>query len=150
MYKCDMCADLLEKGEKPVCETACPKDAIKFGPLEEIREEAYRRAEEVNGYVYGDKENSGTLTFYVSDVPFSDINDAIMKKIEEEGDTKPGRPHMKPDVENPLDSATGFLAAAAIAPVAGAAAAGITAYKIMKGEKKVGVSKGEENRKEDL
>ena len=75
-----------------------------------------------------------------------------MKKIEEEEDTRPGRPHMKPDVENPLDSATGFLAAAAIAPVAGAAAAGITAYKIMKGEKKkkVGVSKGEENREEDL
>ncbi len=63
MYKCDMCADLLEKGQKPACETACPKDAITFGPFEQIRKEAYERAKEVNGYVYGDKENQWNAHF---------------------------------------------------------------------------------------
>lgn len=151
MYKCDMCADLLAKGEKPACETSCPKDAITFGPLEKIRNEAYERAEAINGYVYGDKENSGTLTFYVSDVSFSDINEAIEEKKKAEGDERPGRPHMKPEVENPLDTATGFMASTVIAPVAGAAAAGITAYKILKGEKeKAEVPQDEEKEKEDL
>lgn len=135
MYKCDMCADLLKKGEKPACETACPNGAIEFGPYEEIRKKAYARAEEIGGYVYGDKENSGTLTLYVSDVSFKDINDAIMEKKNVENDTRPGRPHMEPEVENMLETAHGYLLAALVAPVAGAAAAGISAYKIMKGEK---------------
>ncbi len=136
MYKCDMCADLLEKGEKPACETACPNDAIIFGPYEEIKKKAYDRAAEINGYVYGDKENSGTLTFYVSDVPFEVIDEAITKKKKAENDDKPGRPHMKPDVENFLETAHGYMLATLVAPIAGACAAGITAYKIMKGEKR--------------
>lgn len=135
MYKCDMCADLLEKGKKPACETACPNGAIEFGPYEEIRKKAYARAEEVGGYVYGDKENSGTLTFYVSDVSFKDINEAILEKKKAENDTRPGRPHMEPEVENMLETAHGYMLATLVAPIAGAAAAGITAYKIMKGEK---------------
>lgn len=136
MYKCDMCADLLEKGKKPACETACPNGAIEFGPYEEIKKKAYDRAFEIGGYIYGDRENSGTLTFYVSDVPFQDINEAIMKKKQEENDERPGRPHMKPEVENMLHTANGYMLATLVAPIAGAAAAGITAYKIMKGEHK--------------
>lgn len=144
MYKCDMCADLLAQGEKPACETACPKDAIIFGPYHEIREEAYRRAEAIGGYVYGDKENGGTLTFYVSDVPFAAIDEAITKKKEAENDTKPGRPHMRPEVENVLDSAYGMMWATLLAPVAGAAAAGITVYKTISGKR----DKGERNREQ--
>lgn len=136
MYKCDMCSDLLAKGQKPACETACPHEAIKFGPVDEIRKEAYAKAKEVNGYVYGDAENGGTLTFYVSKVPYEKINEAIQKDLE--GRTKPrpaGRPHMKPDVENMLNTAQGFAMATFVAPIAGAATAGIAAYKAMKGKK---------------
>src|SRR5690554_1123376 len=116
MYKCDMCSDLLAKGEKPACETACPNGAIEFGPVDEMRKQAYAKAAEVNGYVYGDSENGGTLTFYVSKVPYEKINEAIEKDLE--GRTKPrpaGRPHMKPDVENMLNSVQGLAMATMVA-----------------------------------
>lgn len=134
MYKCDMCADSLAKGESPACQTSCPIGAIQFGPVDEMRKLAYAKAAEMGGYVYGDSENGGTLTFYVSKVPYEKINEAIEK--EKITDPRPsGRPHMKPDVENMLDTAHGFMLATLIAPIAGAATAGITAYKVMKGKK---------------
>ncbi len=37
MSKCDMCVDLLAKGEQPVCVATCPLEAIKFGPIDELR-----------------------------------------------------------------------------------------------------------------
>ena len=37
MSKCDFCIDLLVKGEQPVCVTACPLEAIKFGTIEDLR-----------------------------------------------------------------------------------------------------------------
>lgn len=136
MYKCDMCADLLEKGQKPACETSCPKDAIQFGPIEEMREMAKARAADIGGgYVYGDAENGGTLTFYVSEIPFEAINEAIVTKKQEQEDKAPGRPQMEPNIENMLESTKGYMLATLVAPIAGIATAGITAYKVMKGKK---------------
>lgn len=135
MYKCDMCADLLEKGQEPVCSTACPKGAITFAPLAEILHLAHQRKREVNGYIYGETENGGTSTLYVSDVPFEKIDQAIAESKKNDPEKRPyGRPHMRPAVENMLDSAAGWMAAALIAPVAGAAAAGIAAYKSLRGD----------------
>ncbi len=37
--KCDMCKDLIEKGENPVCVDACPMRAIKSGEIEELKAE---------------------------------------------------------------------------------------------------------------
>ncbi|WP_231563761.1 MULTISPECIES: 4Fe-4S dicluster domain-containing protein [Anoxybacillus] len=136
MYKCDMCADLLKEGKSPACEAACPKGAIEFGPYEQIRKKAYERAKEIGGFIYGDVENSGTLTLYVSDVPFDKIDEAIEAKKKEENDTRFGRPHMKSEVENMLETTHGYMLATLIAPIAGAAAAGITAYKVLSGQKK--------------
>lgn len=136
MYKCDMCADLLEKGQKPACETSCPKDAIQFGPVEEMRKMAKERAAEVGGgYVYGDAENGGTLTFYVSKIPFEAINEAIASKKQDQEDIGPGRPQMEPNIENMLETTKGYMLATLVAPIAGIATAGITAYKVMKGKK---------------
>ncbi len=136
MYKCDMCTDLLAKGESPACQTACPTGAVEFGPVDKMRKLAYEKASQINGYVYGDRENGGTLTFYVSKVPYDKINEAIVKSKEKDLDPRPsGRPEMKPDVENMLDTAHGFMLAALVAPIAGAATAGITAYKVLKGKK---------------
>ncbi len=87
----------------------------------------------------------------MSDVPFKDINEAILMKKKSEGDERPGRPHMKPEVDNLLETAPGYMAATIIGPIAGAAAAGITAYKIMKGEKKqTEVPQDEQAEKENL
>lgn len=34
--KCDFCADLLEKGERPACVAICPMRALDYGPLAEL------------------------------------------------------------------------------------------------------------------
>lgn len=135
MYKCDFCVDLLGKGTAPACVTACPKDAISFGTKQDMRDFAYSRAKDVAGYVYGDKENGGTATFYVSKVPFEKIDSAINKHKLEMNDLKPGRPGMGVSIENKLDTLSGLALSAAIAPVAGIAAAGFAAYKKLKGKK---------------
>ncbi len=79
MYKCDRCYDRLEKSEQPACIEICPEDVQTIGPRDEIIKQAYKLAEETNGYVYGDKENGGTNTIYVSPVPFDQLNAAIEK-----------------------------------------------------------------------
>lgn len=135
MYKCDFCADYLAEGKEPACVTACPKDAISFGTKDEMRTLAYERAKEVNGHVYGDKENGGTATFYVSKVPFEKIDAAIKDSKQQNKDMKPGRPTMEVAVENKLDSLNGMALSAALAPVAGLATAGYVAYRKMKGGK---------------
>jgi anaerobic dimethyl sulfoxide reductase subunit B (iron-sulfur subunit) len=39
MTKCNMCSDLVDKGEKPACVQACPYRAMDFGPLEEMQKQ---------------------------------------------------------------------------------------------------------------
>ncbi|WP_210367700.1 DMSO/selenate family reductase complex B subunit [Bacillus sp. REN3] len=48
MTKCDLCIDLLEKGEKAACEGACPVRAIEIGPIEELRKK-YGEVNEIKG-----------------------------------------------------------------------------------------------------
>jgi len=130
MYKCDMCYDLIQQGGEPACVSACPRGAISFGPKEEMRSYAREWAESNNGYLYGDTENGGTLTYYMSTLPFEMINKAIMSQ---DYDQKPGKIHMAVDIQNPLDEPAGIAQGMVIAPIAGLLAAGLSAYKIMKG-----------------
>jgi anaerobic dimethyl sulfoxide reductase subunit B (iron-sulfur subunit) len=37
MTKCNMCADLVDQGQRPACVEACPYRAMDFGPLDELR-----------------------------------------------------------------------------------------------------------------
>ncbi|EHQ89251.1 4Fe-4S dicluster domain-containing protein [Desulfosporosinus youngiae] len=135
MYKCDLCVDLLAEGKKPACVSACPKGAISIGPREEVRTLAYQKAEEIKGYVYGDKENGGTATIYVSAVPFEIIDEGIKMDKTSKKDTAPGRPGMPVNIENYLSTGKGMFLSAVMAPFAGAAVAGLTAYRTMKGKK---------------
>ncbi|WP_092332605.1 4Fe-4S dicluster domain-containing protein [Desulfosporosinus hippei] len=135
MYKCDMCLDLLLEGKKPACVSACPKNAISIGKKDEIKTLAYKKAEDINGFIYGDKENGGTSTYYVSAVPFAAIDAAIKEDKVSKKDTAPGRPGMPVNVENYLSTGKGMFLSTVIAPFAGAAAAGITAYLTLKGDK---------------
>lgn len=123
MYKCDRCYDRIEQGKLPACIEACPEGVQRIGPRESILEEAHAIAREINGYLYGEKENGGTNTIYVSPVPFQELNRAIEKG--------PGRPHLKP-VEDSMAHADTLAKAMVIAPFAGIAAAVSKFYKQVK------------------
>lgn len=128
MYKCDRCYDRVADGELPACIEACPEDVQTIGPREDIIKKAHALAKEINGYIYGEAENGGTNTIYVSPVPFEDLNQAV-----EQGK---GKPHLKA-VEDTMAQANNLAAAMIIAPLAGIAAA---VGKFFKGSKTV--SKG--------
>ncbi|WP_336048420.1 4Fe-4S dicluster domain-containing protein [Streptomyces sp. CA2R101] len=46
-FKCTMCYDRLGAGQEPACAKACPTDSIQFGPLDELRERAALRVEQL-------------------------------------------------------------------------------------------------------
>jgi len=123
MYKCDRCYNRLEKGELPACIEVCPENVQKIGPREEIIKEAHAIAKEINGYIYGEKENGGTNTIYVSPVPFDQLNAAVEKG--------PGKPGLDP-VEDSMAHADNLAKAMVIAPIAGIAAAAGKLYAASK------------------
>ena len=114
MYKCDRCYNRIAEGKLPACIDACPEDVQKIGPRDEILKEAHAIQKEIGGYIYGEKENGGTNTIYVSPVPFEDLNKAI--------ETGPGQPDLG-SVKDSMAQADNLAKAMVIAPIAGAAAA---------------------------
>jgi formate dehydrogenase iron-sulfur subunit len=46
-HKCTLCYDRLGEGMEPACAKACPTDSIQFGPLDELRERAQLRVEDL-------------------------------------------------------------------------------------------------------
>lgn len=123
MYKCDRCYDRIKIGEIPACIDACPEGVQTLGPREEIIKLARERAREINGFVYGDTENGGTNTIYVSPVPFASLDAAIEKGG--------GHPDFKAKQDAMADG-NNLVAALAIAPLAGALAAVAKAYHFTK------------------
>ena len=73
----------------------------------------------MNGSLYGEEENGGTSTLYVSPIPFDELNAAI-----EQG---PGKPHLKP-VTSKMAETAAFGNSVLLAPLVGLAA-GIAAVK---------------------
>jgi len=47
-HKCTLCYDRLGEGMEPACAKACPTESIQFGPLDELRERAAQRVEELH------------------------------------------------------------------------------------------------------
>ncbi|WP_243708592.1 4Fe-4S dicluster domain-containing protein [Actinomadura sp. GC306] len=47
-WKCTMCYDRLGVGLEPACAKACPTDSIQYGPLDELRERAALRVEQLH------------------------------------------------------------------------------------------------------
>ena len=77
VVKCDMCFSRLEAGQQPACAATCPTGAIRFGRYEDMLAEAHRLIETNPGkyvnHIYGEHENGGTATLYISPVPFEDL-----------------------------------------------------------------------------
>jgi len=135
MYKCDLCIDRIKAGNVPACVEACPKGAIKFGTRKEMLEQAKVRAQEISGFIYGENENGGTSTFYVSPVPFEKIDQSLKSlKSKQPNPDAPGYPTMPTKVSSFLDTANGLAVGVFVAPIASIFAAGYKAFKTMKGE----------------
>jgi len=73
-HKCTLCYDRQKDGLVPACAKACPTGSIQFGPVDELRERAGKRVEELHGrgvpgaYLYGDTPSetySGLNSFYL-------------------------------------------------------------------------------------
>ena len=67
--KCTLCYDRLEDGLEPACAKACPTDSIQFGELDELRERARGRVQELradgvaDARLYGDDPDDGVGGF---------------------------------------------------------------------------------------
>jgi formate dehydrogenase iron-sulfur subunit len=157
MYKCNRCYERLAEGDQPACMEACEYGVQIIGPRDEILIKAHIRAKEIGGYIYGEHENGGTNTIYVSPVPFEELNRQIdqetrdiiadnvknaMRKNQDANDAgelkmriarkvRMGRPHFSP-VENTMASSENLTKAVLLAPVAGLALAVGKMRKIFK------------------
>lgn len=143
MYKCDGCADLLAKNQKPACEVQCPKKAIIFGDREEILQKARALAQAYKGekegtYLYGDKQNGGTSTFYVSPVSFESIQESLNAKhnFTQEQPQKMGIPHMNLEIKNFVSEDSALIKSVLLAPLVGVVTGGIAVAKANKADKK--------------
>jgi formate dehydrogenase iron-sulfur subunit len=114
MYKCDRCYNRIEDGKLPACIDVCPENVQKIGPRDEILAEAHAIKDEINGFIYGEKENGGTNTIYVSPVSFEELNKGL-----EKGSGKPGLEKVKDSMAHADNLAKAMI----IAPIAGIAAA---------------------------
>ena len=114
MNKCDRCYDRIAEGGIPACIEACPEQVQTIGPRKEILRKAHELASSMNGFIYGETENGGTNTIYVSPVSFETLNHAI--------DKGQGRPGLK-KVSDEMSEANTLAAALVIAPIAGLASA---------------------------
>jgi formate dehydrogenase iron-sulfur subunit len=48
-WKCTLCYDRIGDGLTPACAKACPTESIQYGALDELRERAERRVEQLHG-----------------------------------------------------------------------------------------------------
>ena len=114
MFKCDRCYHRVAQGDLPACIEVCPEDVQQIGLRPEMVARAHQLAGEMDGFIYGETENGGTNTIYVSPVPFDALNQAIA--------SGPGSPHLA-STADVMAAPNNMALALVIAPVAGAAAA---------------------------
>jgi formate dehydrogenase iron-sulfur subunit len=65
VWKCTLCYDRIGDGMEPACAKACPTDSIQFGELDELRERAQHRVDELvaagvaDARLYGESPDDG-------------------------------------------------------------------------------------------
>jgi Fe-S-cluster-containing dehydrogenase component len=119
MYKCDRCKERMAAGKDPACVAACPQGVQTIGPRSRIVAAAHALAKETGGFVYGETENGGTNTLYVSPVPFAALDAALQK-----GPGRPGLAKTADVMGEQANLATSVL----LAPVAGVVAGALRLY----------------------
>ena len=78
VYKCSLCAHLLEKDQEPGCTSACPTGALLFGNRLELLQLAKERIAEKPAryvsHVYGEHEVGGANWLYLSPVAHKELD----------------------------------------------------------------------------
>jgi len=65
VFKCTMCYDRIGVGQEPACAKACPTKSIQFGELDELRDRAQQRVDELHAQglheakLYGESPDDG-------------------------------------------------------------------------------------------
>jgi formate dehydrogenase iron-sulfur subunit len=114
-HKCTLCYDRQRDDMTPACAKACPTASIQFGPIDELRERAHARLQELDArgvsgaYLYGDSPSAS----------YSALNAffLLLDRPERYGlPSEPERPqlHLRGDYLR-----TAFATAAAIAVIVG-------------------------------
>ena len=124
MFKCDYCQDLLAEGKPPACIAACPSQAQRIGPREDMVRAARTMAEERKGDIFGLNENGGTNTLYVSSLAFRDMEAGLLR----EDQIGYGRPSLRPAGAS-MDKENRLLGTVLLAPLAGAALAWLRIWR---------------------
>jgi formate dehydrogenase iron-sulfur subunit len=68
-WKCTLCYDRLKDGQEPACAKACPTQSIQFGELDELRDRAEQRVQELQAagveqaQLYGHSTDDGVGGF---------------------------------------------------------------------------------------
>ncbi len=86
IVKCELCSHRLAEGGTPACCEVCPRQAVIYGPYEELLAEAKRRQQDHPGRyvdrIYGEHDGGGTQVLYLSHVPFEKLG---LPELGEEG-----------------------------------------------------------------
>jgi formate dehydrogenase iron-sulfur subunit len=117
-HKCSMCYDRQQVGMEPACAKSCPTDSIVVGPVDELREKARRRIQELQQrgetvQVWGDSpELAGGLNslFILSDEP---------EKLGLPRAVRTGRHNLKKSYLGHLAVGLGWMAVAGVAMARG-------------------------------
>lgn len=93
VMKCTFCLSRLEGEQLPACVEICPKEALLFGPRDELLELAHEKIkvfpERYVDQVYGEREVGGTSWLYLASAPFSHIGFPELPEISPTKYTEP-------------------------------------------------------------
>ena len=109
--KCTLCYDRQKAGQEPACAKACPTESIQFGDVDELRDRARQRVEQlqqrgVDASLYGVDE----------DTSVGDLNAFFLLTDRPEAYNLPPRPVL-PSTHQPAGYLAGALAAAALTAI---------------------------------
>jgi Fe-S-cluster-containing dehydrogenase component len=144
MYKCDFCRDRIKNNQIPACVEACEKRLGNKRPLffaerDEILKMAHERAREMNGFIYGENDNGGTATLYVSKVPFEKIDSRLREKKSN---------LLLGSIQNPLKNVNPWAKGFLIGPIVSAVGAiGLALYEKKQSAKHLAHSEDEKGNK---